>query len=631
MTSLTETLRQSYAPSVPFEVEVPEVTIPKVLENAAAFYPDRPAVDFLGNAFSYHELEDRALRAASVFRRAGVKRGDRVAFVMPNCPQHLIAFYGVLQLGGIVAEHNPLAPASQLEAQFKNHGAKVAVIWEKCFDDLAPIAARLKIKLITVDLTAAMNPIAHFAVNLPFKFVQRQREKLRPLEPVPNSVPKFEELMRVADPYEGACPAVPEDTAVLLHTGGTTGTPKAVELTHRNLVANTAMSAAWVPQLHEGAEVFAATLPFFHAFGMTLSLLAAVRMAATIMIFPAFDVDLIIAGQKRRPITFFPGVAPMFKRLYKAAIEKRVDFSSVRFSLSGAMPLNDQIARDWEDLTAGYIIEGYGMTEASPILLGNPVSHLRRPGTLGVPFPSTEVKIVDVEDPSVEVPEGEKGEIICRGPQVFKGYWNNPEETEACMYGDWIRTGDIGRVDQGMIVMADRKKELIITGGFNVYPSQVEEAVRTMPGIEEVAVVGVPDASSGERIVAAIVASGEASIDLEQVRAWAEKTLSHYALPKQITFMTELPRSQVGKVLRRSVREQLLNASESAQAGLQSAGAQLASLTESAGQTLRTLSEQAKQLTGQVMPGNSSGGAKVVDGGLEVVETVEGTVDGSEA
>ena len=622
MNELTEHLRTSYAPSVPYEVEVPEKPVTALLESAAAFYPERVAIDFLGATTTYEQLVDQVRRAATVLRMAGVRAGDTVGFLLPNCPQHIVAFYAVQYLGATVAEHNPLAPPSQIEQQMRNHGGKVAVVWESSLDKVAPYASRNGVRLMTVDLTRAMNPIAQFALNLPFKFARKQRNKLRPERPLPPAIPSFDDLAKLAAPWQGQCPSHPSDTAVLLHTGGTTGTPKSVELTHHNLMANVAQSAAWVPNLHEGAEVFAATLPFFHAFGMTLSLLAAVRMAASICVLPTFDVDLVLAAQRRRPITFFPGVAPMFKRLRKRALETAADMSSIRYSLSGAMPLTRQIASDWEDLTGGYIIEGYGMTEGSPILLGNPVSPLRRPGTLGIPYPSTQVRLADPDNPSRDVAEGENGEILVRGPQVFKGYLGNAVETESAFADGWLRTGDIGRVEDGFVVMSDRKKELIITGGFNVYPTEVEEAVRSMPGIDDVAVVGVPDASSGERIVAAIVADGSASINLEDVRAWAERTLSHYALPKQIALVTDLPRSQVGKVLRRTVREQLLAASESASASLQNATAGLAQ----ASSKLKDLSSQAREqiaATADQIVSTAEGIARSRVGDAEAVDGTE--------
>ncbi|OKL49254.1 AMP-binding protein [Boudabousia marimammalium] len=562
--ALTKNLRKEYAANVRSEIVVSDNTLWDLLETTAHYYPDRVACDFLGATLTYHQLEDQARRAAQVFVNAGVKPGDRIGFIMPNCTQHIVAFYGAALAGAVVAEHNPLAPAGELEEQIIRHGAKVLVVWEKSFDQIVETAAKHKIKVMTVNLTLAMKTLPRLLLSTPLPATKAARAKIRPAIPVPASVPSFEKLVLFAKPRAGKAPTKQEDTAILLHTGGTTGTPKAVELTHFNLVANVEQAQAWVPNLHEGAEVFAAALPFFHAFGLTLSLTSAVSLAATILIFPTFDEDMVLSAQQRRPITFFPGVAPMFKRLHAKAKEQQIDLSSIRYTLSGAMALDGMIARNWETLTGGLIIEGYGMTEGGPILLGNPLSEKRHAGALGLPFPSTEVRIADPEDLSKDVPLGERGEILCRGPQVFKGYLNNPEETANTKWKDWLRTGDIGYFDpeRKTIVMADRAKEMIISGGFNVYPSQVENIVRMMPGIEDVAVVGVPNATSGEKIVAAIVLDGTARVDLDELYKWAEKKLSHYAMPRQLEIVEELPRSQVGKVLRRVVREQLLAAQE---------------------------------------------------------------------
>jgi long-chain acyl-CoA synthetase len=347
---------------------------------------------------------------------------------------------------------------------------------------------------------------------------------------------------------------------VLLHTGGTTGTPKAVVLTHRNLVANVTQNAEWISGLRYGAEVFSAVLPFFHAFGLTLSLTTAVRLGATQLVFPRFDPDMVLAATRRRPVTFFGGVPPMFARLADIAQERGVDLSSVRYAISGAMSLPPEVAAHWERVTGGLIIEGYGMTETSPVALGNPLGPDRRPGALGLPFPATEIRVVDPEAPTVEMPAGETGELLIRGPQVFAGYWANAEATaEVMLDGGWLRTGDlVRRGEDGFVTLADRRKELIITGGFNVYPSQVEDAVRSMPGVRDVAVVGVPDGPRGERVVAALVLEPGAHVDLAAVRRWAEDRLSAYAMPRAVTVLEDLPRSQLGKVLRRVVREQLL-------------------------------------------------------------------------
>ena len=371
--------------------------------------------------------------------------------------------------------------------------------------------------------------------------------------------------MRAARPWEGPCASSVEDIALLIHTGGTTGIPKAAALTHANLQDNVEQCIAWVSVLHEGAEVFYCILPLFHAFGFTASFLAGLRLGATIAMFPKFDTTLVLAAQRRLPCTFFLGVPPMYERLLAAAEGTDADLSSIHFSLSGAMPLSAPLAQKWEEATGGLMIEGYGMTEASPVLLGSPLASSRARGALGMPFPSTQVRIVDPEDPARDVEDGAVGELIASGPQVFSGYWNQDDETAEVFTSDgWLRTGDLVQVRDGFIYMADRRKEMINSSGFNVYPSQVEDAVRSMPGVADVAAVGVPAGERGEDVVAAIVLEAGASVTLAELRKWAEKSLAHYALPRQIVVMSELPRSQLGKVMRKKVREQIMGAQAAA-------------------------------------------------------------------
>ena len=338
-------------------------------------------------------------------------------------------------------------------------------------------------------------------------------------------------------------------------------------LTHENLRSNAEMSLAWASGTTSvGKETFYAVLPFFHAFGMSLSLLCAVGLAATQVVLPKFGADLVLAAWKRRPATFFPGVPVMFDRLVTRARATGANLSSCKIAVCGAAPNPLAVAQAWEEATGGTIIEGYGMTESSPIILGNPISPARRPGTLGVPYPSTQVRLVDPEDVEREVAPGEVGELLARGPQVFAGYWDNPEESaEVLLDGGWLRTGDLVRQEaDGFYVIADRRKELIISGGFNIYPTEVEAAVRSMPQVEDVAVVGLPAEAGNESVVAAILPKEGQTVTLEQVREWAAKNLSNYALPRQIAILTEMPRSQIGKVLRRVVRDELLAAREAA-------------------------------------------------------------------
>ena len=554
---LTTKLRELYAPGVAYNIAIPDRPIPDMVLEVASRYPKRAAIDFFARQLTYAELAEEMRRAAGALHQAGVRAGDRVALVMPNCPQHAVAVLGTMLLGAVVVEHNPLAPSAELEGEYERHGARVTIAWSKSLEKLTFLGRGHT--TFSMDLTSALPAASRMALKLPVKAAREKREQLS--SPRPSWARSWTRALRTATPWRGDCPAAMEDVALLIHTGGTTGVPKAAALTHANLSANVEQSIAWVPVLHEGAEVFYCILPLFHAFGFTIGFLAGLRLGATIAMFPKFDTALVLAAQRRLPCTFFLGVPPMYERLLAAAKGTDADLSSIHFSLSGAMPLSAPLAEQWEQATGGLMIEGYGMTEASPILLGSPLASSRARGALGIPFPSTRVRIVDPENPSHEVADGEVGELIASGPQVFSGYWNQEEDIAEVFTEDgWLRTGDLVQVRDGFIYMADRRKEMINASGFNVYPTQVENAVRSMPGVADVAAVGVPAGESGEDVVAAIVLEAGASVTLTDLRKWAEKSLAHYALPRQIVVMTELPRSQLGKVMRKKVREQIVGA-----------------------------------------------------------------------
>ena len=558
---LTTKLSELYAPGVATNIAIPNRPIPDMVLEVASRYPGRAAIDFFARQLTYAELAAEMRLAAGALHQAGVRRGDRVALVMPNCPQHAVAILGTMLLGAVVVEHNPLAPAGELEGEYERHGARVTIAWSKSLEKLTFLGRGHT--TFCMDLTTALPAASRMALKLPVKAAREKREQLS--SPCPSWARSWTRAMRTAHPWRGECPSAMEDVALLIHTGGTTGVPKAAALTHANLMANVEEAIVWVPVLHEGAEVFYCILPLFHAFGFTIGFLAGLRLGATIAMFPKFDTALVLAAQRRLPCTFFLGVPPMYERLLAAAQGTNADLSSIHFSLSGAMPLSAPLADQWEQATGGLMIEGYGMTEASPIILGSPLASSRARGALGVPFPSTQVRIVDPENPSREVADGEVGELIARGPQVFSGYWNQDDETAEVFTEDgWLRTGDLVQVRDGFIYMADRRKEMINSSGFNVYPTQVESAVRSMPGVLDVAAVGVPAGESGEDVVAAVVLEAGASVTLADLRKWAEKSLAHYALPRQIVVMTELPRSQLGKVMRKKVREQIMGAQAAA-------------------------------------------------------------------
>jgi long-chain acyl-CoA synthetase len=544
----------------PREVAIPDEPLTAALDRAAQQWPDRTAVDFLGAGTTYRELADSVARGAQVLLDLGVRPGDRVALVMPNCTGHVIAFYAALRIGAVVVEHNPTYSAGELAHQLADSGAVVALVWEKAVPRVLESLPRTALKaVVAVDLSADLSRGKRLALRLPVPSARKARAAM--CGKVPPAFPMWHRLVARATPIDPAHPTpAASDVALLQYTGGTTGTPKGAMLTHRNLVANTVQGHAWTG-VAPGTEVVYGVLPFFHAFGLTLCLSYAIRVGATLVAFPSFDPARVLATQKRIPGTFLPAVPPMLDRLAAAARTSGANLTSFRYAISGAMALPASTAQAWEEVTGGLVIEGYGMTETSPVALGNPLTDARRPGTLGLPFPSTSIRVVDPADATRDVEPGERGELLIQGPQVFAGYWGRADETAEQLLDDgWLRTGDIVTVDgTGWVVLVDRIKEVIVSGGFKVYPSQVEDHLRQMPGVADVAVVGVPGGDLGETVVAAVVLEPEAhGVDLESVRAWGEKHLARYALPRRLVVLDELPRSQVGKVLRRVVRESVL-------------------------------------------------------------------------
>lgn len=553
----------SYAEGVPAVIEVPDEPLTAGLARTVARHPDRVALVFEGKTTTYRELAHEIDRASGALHGLGVRAGDRVAIALPNCHTHAVAFWAVLRLGAVVVEHNPTYAASELEHQLVDSGAVVAICWEPTAARVVEVQARTAVRtVLAVDLTRDLPAIKRFALSLPVAKARTLRAELRG-DAGPTALDWRRFIARATPlaqdhPQPGA-----DDIALIQYTGGTTGTPKGAVITHRSLVANVIQDNAWA-QLRDGEETLFGALPFFHAFGLTLCLLYAAHIGATLIAFGKFDPEAMLKAQRRRPATFMPGVAPMFDRLARLAEERHADLSSIRIAFAGAMPISKEAADRWERLTGGLLIEGYGMTETSPIALGNPCSKDRRPGALGLPWPSTDIRIVDPDDPSKDAPEGERGELLLRGPQVFRGYWNRPEDTaDQLLPGGWLRTGDVVTMDAaGFVTLVDRIKEMIVTGGYKVYPSQVEDQLRRMPGVADVAVVGVPHGDMGETVVAAVVLdAGSTGLDLAAVRAWCESRVARYALPRQLVIVADLPRSQIGKVMRRVVREQVLTSS----------------------------------------------------------------------
>ncbi|WP_417553951.1 long-chain-fatty-acid--CoA ligase [Microbacterium sp.] len=548
----------SYAEGVPEDLAEVTGSLVDIVEASARDYPDAPALQFFGAETTYRQMQDAIDRAAMGLRDLGVKPGDPVAIVLPNSPQHIIAFYAVLRLGAVVVEHNPLYTPRELRKQFEDHGATHAIVWNKVVATVQDFPDDLAVStLISVDITKGMPFLTQLMLKLP---IAKARESREALTARVRGTVVWESLLASA-PLPATHPRPQtDDLAIIQYTSGTTGTPKGASLTHRNLLANAAQAQAWVPSITRGNGcVVYAVLPMFHAYGLTLCLTFAMSMGARLVLFPKFDPDLVLEVTKKHPATFLPLVPPIAERLLKAAKEKGVSLAGTEVAISGAMALAHELVVPFEEATGGYLVEGYGLSECSPVLMANPVAENRVAGTVGLPLPGTECRVVDPENPTVDVPAGSAGELIVRGPQVFSGYYGKPEETEAVFVDGWFRTGDVVTIDEaGFVRIVDRIKELIITGGFNVAPTEVEVALRQHPDVVDAAVVGLPSDHSGEEVVAAIVVEGSKDVDVEAIREFARGILTPYKVPRRVFVVDELPKSLIGKVLRRQVKQKLI-------------------------------------------------------------------------
>ena len=549
---------KNYQPGVPAEIDLPTDSLVAMLERSVAEAGSHPALEFFGRRTSYSELGDQVDRVAEGLRQLGVRPGDRVALVLPNCPQHVVAFYAVLRLGAVVVEHNPLYTSRELRHQFEDHQARIVIAWDKIVPALRDFPPDVEIDhIVSVNLLHAFPSVKRLALRLLVPRLRATRNALT--ASAPDTIPWKHLLNRGRIDPAHPRPTV-QDLAAIQYTSGTTSQPKGAMLSHFNLVSNALQGEAWMHGAEYRKEIFYAILPMFHAFGMTLYLTYGIRKQALLVLFPKFEPNLIFDAMKRSPATVYCAVPPIFERTAMAARERGVSLNSCRFCISGAMNLPDSVVELWESMSGGLLVEGYGMTESSPVALGNPFFPTRRTGTIGVPFPSTLMRVVEPENPAVEVAQGQPGELLLKGPQVFQGYWNNPEETAKALLPDgWLRTGDIVTVDaDGFTTIVDRVKELIITGGFNVAPSEVEAVLRLHPSVADAAVVGKPLVRGGEMVVAAVELEPDTTLDEDALRTHCRGLLAAYKIPRRIVQIEDTPRSMLGKILRKEVRERIL-------------------------------------------------------------------------
>jgi long-chain acyl-CoA synthetase len=551
----------SYPEGVPHTLApFPERSLFSILESSARRFPDAPAIAWFGKHLSYAELLREAEKFSAVLARLGVKKGERVGLVLPNCPQYVIAYFATIRLGGIIVGNNPLYTQRELSHQLKDAGVDVVVVLDQLYRNLEAVRAEVTPKEVIV---CGLEDYMSFPKNLlaPILVFRRNaRKEGHPWPPVPPGAPVrwWKDLMKSAGPT----PPVAEvdaksDPAGFIYTGGTTGFSKGAMLTHYNLVSNTMQGAAWFQDLVEGKEAVMCVLPFFHSYGMTVCMNLGIYKAAKLVLLPRFDLELCLKAIHKEKPTLFPGVPRLYIALNEAEETKKYDLSSIRACLSGAAPLPLAVAEKFERITGARLVEGYGLTETSPITHANPIMGKRKEGSIGLPIPDTDCKLVDLDDPTKGVGPGQEGELAIAGPQVMMGYWNRPEETAAMIREDasgtrWLHTGDIAKVDdEGYFSIVDRKKDMILVSGFNVYPTEVEQVLYRHAKVEKVCVVGVPDETTGEAVKAFVVLrKGEAATS-EEIISFARESLTGYRVPRSIEFRDALPETLVGKVLRR--------------------------------------------------------------------------------
>jgi long-chain acyl-CoA synthetase len=548
-----------YAADVPADVKVPAIPLTSLLDDAAADFPDHTALTFFGRRTSYKQLLRDVDLLAGALAALGVRKGDRVALVLPNCPAAVTAFFAILRLGAVVVACNPLYTDSELRHQLGDAEAEVAIVYDGAY--AAVDAARVGTKLqhvVTVCLADFLPTLKRKLLDLPLSAAREKRERLiTPLPPGARAIP-YPELIATSPGPAAQAPLDPaKDLAVLQYTGGTTGRPKGAMLTHRNLVANAHQTRAWDAQAQRGKESVLCVLPLFHVYGMTLCVVTGVLLAGTMVLLPTFDPDLVLDAIKRERPTVFPGVPPIYAKLLEHPRIHKYDLRSIRTCISGAMRLPVETVDAFTRATGGRLVEGYGMTESSPVTLANPLNANARPGTIGIPLPNTHVKIVDEFRQDRVMPIGAAGELVVFGPQLFQGYWNQPEETKLALRNGWLYTGDIGVMSpNGFVTLIDRKRDVVIASGFSVYPSEVEDVLREHPAVYDAAVIGVPDQYRGENVKAVIQLMPGASATAEELDVFCHQRLASYKVPKVYAFRSELPRNMLGKVLRRVLREE---------------------------------------------------------------------------
>lgn len=526
-----------YPETISRSISIPNKSVGQILKETASAYPNHNALSFFGYKISYRQLYSFVLACTSALQHNHVQKGDRVAIMLPNCPQYVIAYYGILTAGAIVTQVNPMSVERELTHILNDSGAETIFVLDTLLPRVKAIKSLTKLKKIIV---ISLQPThMDFSPDRDFEaFLSEGNVDILPVS---------------IDPVH--------DIAVLQYTGGTTGRSKGAMLTHQNLLANVIQSYEFFKHdIKIGKERYLTVIPLFHVFGMTSCMNLAIYTAAESIMLPRFELEEVLNTIKNEQPTIFPGVPTMYVAITNHPHAEDYGIDSIEVCNSGSAPMPVELLREFERKTGSKILEGYGLSEAAPTTHCNPMFAERKPGSVGIGVPSTDYKIVDLATGTHEVPVGELGEVIIKGPQVMKGYWNMPEETSHTLRDGWLYTGDIGKIDQdGYLYIVDRKKDLIISSGYNIYPREIEEVLYEHPAVQEAVVIGIPDPYRGEDVKAILVLKAEKECSAEEIIQYCKQNMAAYKVPKNIEFRDQLPKTSVGKILRRALREEAIN------------------------------------------------------------------------
>ncbi|WP_373893003.1 long-chain-fatty-acid--CoA ligase [Virgibacillus natechei] len=546
--------QKHYPAEIPTTINYDEKSLHAFLAESAQRYPEKKALHFMGKEMSYSELYTQTKKMANYMQSLGLEKGDRVAVMLPNSPQAVISYYATLMAGGIVVQTNPLYKERELEYQLKDSGATFIV----CLDILLPRVTNVRANTdLKHTIVTGIKDYLPFPKNLVYPFIQKKQYNMVVKVEQSEETHVWQLMMdKTAKDFEEVDVDPVNDLALLQYTGGTTGSPKGVMLTHYNLIANVQMCGAWLYETKKGEEVVLGVLPFFHVYGMTTVMNMAVMQGSKMILLPNFNAEEVLKTIQKQKPTLFPGAPTIYVGLLSHPKINKYDLSSIQACISGSAPLPVEVQEQFEKITNGSLVEGYGLTESSPVTHSNFVWGNRVNGSIGVPWPDTDSKIFKMET-GEEADIGEVGEITVKGPQIMKGYWNNKEETDNVLKDGWLYTGDLGYMDdEGYFYVVDRKKDVIIAGGYNIYPREVEEVLYENEGVQEAVVAGIPDAYRGETVKAYVVLKDGYALTEKELNAYCRKHLAAFKVPRSYDFREELPKTAVGKILRRQLVEQ---------------------------------------------------------------------------